>query len=73
MPDENFHFYSKYINSLYEKYLNGRAIKDDHFKLYRAISEELGYDTQIKDVKMPDGYFFSCVKPDDRLAFPVNS
>lgn len=51
MPDENFRFYSKHINSLYEKYLNGRATKEDYFKLYRAISKELGYDTEIKDAK----------------------
>lgn len=51
MPDENFRFYSKYINSLYEKYLNGIATKEEYFKLYRAISKELGYDAQIKDAK----------------------
>ncbi len=46
-----FHFYSAYLNSLLEKYSKEDATKEDYFNLYRAISEELGYDTQIGNVK----------------------
>lgn len=46
-----FHFYSAYLNSLLENYSKKDATKEDYFNLYRAISEELGYDTQISNVK----------------------